>query len=74
MKNNYTYYVFKNTITINIGVKTITIHKDDPRFDKVLQAIESNELDTIPTLADNENKESIRHLLKLGNKSRVNKE
>ncbi len=71
MKNKYTYYVFSNTITVNLGNKTITIHKDDPRFDRVLQAIQANELDTIPALADNENKESIRSLLKINSRSRI---
>lgn len=71
MKNDLKYYIFKNTITVNVGSKTITIHKDDPRYEKVLSAINSNELDIIPKIADNDNSEAIRHLLKINTRSRI---
>lgn len=66
--SDFKYYKFNNTITVNFGSKTITIHRDDPRFDKVSLAIEENRLSDIPKLADNESSEHIRHLLKLGTK------
>jgi hypothetical protein len=62
----HTYHKFKSSVVVHFGEKTVTIHKDDPRYQKVLDAIESNRLEELPSLADNEAMEEIKFLLKLG--------
>jgi len=64
--NKTKYYLFENTVTVSFASKTITIHRDDPRFVRVLEAIRDDKLDAIPGIADNESREEIRHLLKIG--------
>jgi hypothetical protein len=65
---NYKYLIFKDSLVVNFGDKTVTIHKDDPRHEKILEVIASNELEKIPNIADNESIEEIRNLLKIRSK------
>jgi hypothetical protein len=60
-----TYHIFTTTIVISYKNKTITIPKGDPRFDKVLKLINKGELNQIPLVADRENINKIKALLKL---------
>lgn len=50
------YHVLNNSIVINFGGVTHNIHKQDSRYEPVLEAIRNEELDRIPELVDNKKK------------------
>jgi hypothetical protein len=60
-----TYFIFSDSIVVNFKNKTITIPKGDDRHSKVLSLIESNQLDLIPAIADRDDINKIKKLLKL---------
>lgn len=52
MPNTVNYHVLMNSVVVNFNGKTVSIHKDDPRYKNVLLAIKESRLDTIPDLVD----------------------
>ena len=60
-----TYHVFSASIVIGYKNRTITVPKEDPRFDKILDLINRDKLDEIPVIADRENINKIKALLKI---------
>lgn len=46
------FHVLNNTIVVNFNGQTHNIHKEDTRYEPVLQAIRDNKLDSIPELVD----------------------
>lgn len=62
------YYKFKDSLIVFVNGKTITIHSSDVRYNKVFAALSEERHSDIPKLADNENAEAIRSLLKIRTK------
>lgn len=48
------YHVLNNSVILNFDGKTISVNKDDSRYNSVLQAIKDDKLETIPDLVDYE--------------------
>ena len=46
------FHVLNNSIVVNFNGTTHNIHKEDSRYEPVLQAIRDNKLDSIPDLVD----------------------
>jgi hypothetical protein len=49
------YHVLSNSLIINFAGKTISIHKEDSRYNAVISAIKEDRLADIPNLVDYEN-------------------
>ena len=51
MKN--TYHVFKNSVTVHVNGKTLTLSKDDVRYAKIMGIIEQDRLDEMEGILHN---------------------
>lgn len=47
---NLTYHIFKDSMILNIGDKTVTISKTDKRYDVIYNLIKESELEFVGTL------------------------
>lgn len=60
------YVVLRDAVIVHFSGKTFTVSKDDPRHEKILALIHSEEYEKIPGVTNNEANEEIRALLRLG--------
>lgn len=50
--SNVSYIILPTSLVVTFGGKTVSVNKDDVRYQTVLQAIKDDKLDDIPTLVD----------------------